>query len=535
MSLVKRTYVDQETVITAENLNAIQDAIIENEEAIEDQGEAIEGKYSKPAGGIPATDMASGVQTSLGKADSAYQKPSGGIPASDMASGVQTSLEKADTALQSSDIDGTLSEAGKAADAKKTGDELTDLRNTLNHKADMIYDTASGDIASFPDGADGLPVKDLTVGIEPVQSGTGDPSPTNVRPISGWTGCNVTRTGVNAWDEETQAGYYIIDTGQYVANPGQLCSKNFTPVKPNMQYLFRKTHNLGDILYYSLSKELIGSAINRSANYVFTTPENCYFIKMNLGSNYGSTYNHDIGINYPSTDTAYHAYTGVTLPISWQSSAGTVYGGTLDVTSGVLTVDRAMVDLGDMTWAYASGSGGYLRSDSITDIKLGDDLPTLCSIYPRSFASSLSKAPDHCFLLDGERQRIYVKDSDYTNGDVFKTAMNGQKMVYPLTSPTSTTLTPTEIETLLGQNNIWADTGDSTVEYPCDTKLYIQKINAPSDDDMIADAQIASGKYFIVNNNLYLSTTTILAGDPIKPGTNCTLTNLAAALNALNS
>ena len=75
----------------------------------------------------------------------------------------------------------------------------------------------------------------------------------------------------------------------------------------------------------------------------------------------------------------------------------------------------------------------------------------------------------------------------------------------------------------------------STVEYPCDTKLYIQKINAPSDDDMIADAQIASGKYFIVGNNLYLSTTTILAGDPIKPGTNCTLTNLAAALNALNS
>ena len=52
---------------------------------------------------------------------------------------------------------------------------------------------------------------------------------------------------------------------------------------------------------------------------------------------------------------------------------------------------------------------------------------------------------------------------------------------------------------------------------------------------MIADANIASGKYFIVNNNLYLSTAAILAGDPIKPGTNCTLTNLAAALNAINS
>ena len=58
-------------------------------------------KYDKPSGGIPSTDLASTVQTSLGKADSAYQKPSGGIPKTDLASAVQTSLDKADTALQS--------------------------------------------------------------------------------------------------------------------------------------------------------------------------------------------------------------------------------------------------------------------------------------------------------------------------------------------------------------------------------------------------------------------------------------------------
>lgn len=44
------------------------------------------GTYSKPSSGIPASDLASAVQTSLGKADSAYQKPSGGIPTSDLAS-----------------------------------------------------------------------------------------------------------------------------------------------------------------------------------------------------------------------------------------------------------------------------------------------------------------------------------------------------------------------------------------------------------------------------------------------------------------
>lgn len=58
------------------------------------------GAYVKPSGGIPSSDMASGVQTSLGKADTAYQKPSAGIPSSDMASAVQTSLGLADSAYQ---------------------------------------------------------------------------------------------------------------------------------------------------------------------------------------------------------------------------------------------------------------------------------------------------------------------------------------------------------------------------------------------------------------------------------------------------
>lgn len=70
------------------------------------------GTYSKPSTGIPKTDLASAVQTSLSKADTAlqsyteqytgtYSKPSGGIPKSDLASAVQTSLGKADSALQS--------------------------------------------------------------------------------------------------------------------------------------------------------------------------------------------------------------------------------------------------------------------------------------------------------------------------------------------------------------------------------------------------------------------------------------------------
>ena len=76
-------------------------------------------KYDKPSGGIPKTDLASAVQTSLGKADTAYQKPSGGIPKTDLASAVQTSLGKADSAVQSitatGDATGTATVSSGAA------------------------------------------------------------------------------------------------------------------------------------------------------------------------------------------------------------------------------------------------------------------------------------------------------------------------------------------------------------------------------------------------------------------------------------
>ncbi len=61
---------------------------------------AFGAKYDLPSGGIPDTDLSSGVQSSLGAADSAYQLPDGGIPKTDLANDVQASLGKADSAVQ---------------------------------------------------------------------------------------------------------------------------------------------------------------------------------------------------------------------------------------------------------------------------------------------------------------------------------------------------------------------------------------------------------------------------------------------------
>ena len=105
---------------------------LESELPTSEQKSAWSAKYDKPSSGIPKSDLASAVQTSLNKADTAlqehqdisaltnhvanndihvttdnktawnakYDKPSSGIPKSDLASDVQTSLGKADSALQ---------------------------------------------------------------------------------------------------------------------------------------------------------------------------------------------------------------------------------------------------------------------------------------------------------------------------------------------------------------------------------------------------------------------------------------------------
>lgn len=65
-----------------------------------------------------------------------------------------------------------------------------------------------------------------------------------------------------------------------------------------------------------------------------------------------------------------------------------------------------------------------------------------------------------------------------TDAAAFKTAMNGQTLVYPLAAPVSVQLTAQQLTTLLGTNNVWSDGGNVSVEYVADTKAYIAKVIA---------------------------------------------------------
>jgi hypothetical protein len=374
---------------------------------------------------------------------------------------------------------------GISAKAEQIDANTASIANLTKDKAPVITDTASGAIASFADGADGLPLKNLIVNIDPVQDlSNGDPSPENICPISGWTGMEIQQTGYNVWDEEWEVGGYAGSTGAAWDTNTRIRSKttNYISVLPNTTYYVKMpsgTNMYLDIMFYNADKTFI-SRTNPNAGTTFTTPSDAQFMRFASSAAYGTTYNHDISINYPSTDHDYHPYVGQTIPISWQTEAGTVYGGKLDVLGGKLTVYPY----------YASYNGETLTGEWISD------------------------------------RDVYA---------VGTTPTIGAQVVNIGAEGTEYQLEPHEVASLLGQNNIFADTGDVSVEYRADTKLYIERLTAPDSADMIADANITSGQYFMVGNSLYKATANIANGGQITVGTNCTRVSLAQALNEINA
>lgn len=433
------------------------------------------------------------------------------------------------------------------------GEELSSLKEDYTTILDSAYvtDTASGSIASFPDGADNVPVKSLKVAIEPVQSGSGDPSPDNVRPISGHTQAVATRTGVNVWDEEWELGGINADTGSNVTGTTQIRSKNYIPVKPGMQ-LYIKAPNqasssAGNLQgrYYDSNKQYLGYNPATEVGKVLTVPDNCYYIRFACQMYYGTTYNNDISINYPATDTDYHEGHAQTVTIDL---GDTIYGGTLDVGTGVLTVDRQIVDLGTLNWTQSNTAAGapYPHrwfSNAVSNMSGSATTANgLCNKYATVPYSGGSADPN--VILNGQRDYVcsseargYINVIDSAKDSLtpaqFKSAMDGTYIVYKLANPFEVTLTANEITTLLGQNNIWSDAGNVDVEYRADTKLYIEKLTAPTEDDMVADHAISANSFFMVGNTLYRATTAIASGATITVGTNATKLSLSEALNAL--
>lgn len=437
--------------------------------------------------------------------------------------------------------------------------QISNETTGLDTKAPVILETVSGAIASFSDGADSMQIRKIVATIKPVQEGTGDPSPDNVRPISGWTGANIYQAGLpkgytyanyitvnNAISIPTNIDFNAHDIGVICVHQplvykqyGTIYSAGYKGEAYNTTRLIFNV-NIGDYLFNNATIARVpGNFVESESSFIKTVNRfgsidvNNRTITGNTtvgsntdvtaftvgGANISVRYKYIIvkktdasggqrllvlvacrnadgiaglydlvnGAFWTTASSSDISATGdapsdlsvlynVTLSVNWQSEAGTVYSGNVDVITGKLgkTIgpnqyfksklsaysrkDENITGTGYTRYQfYPTVSGGVLVG---TNERISEKL---CSIAPYLYSDT--SATPHWYHNVYGTINLFVPDGTDENTEA--------EFIIPLATTQETQLDPQEMTTLYGQNNIWADTGDVTVEYPADTKIYI--------------------------------------------------------------
>ena len=188
------------------------------------------------------------------------------------------------------------------------------------------------------------------------------------------------------------------------------------------------------------------------------------------------------------------AQDGTTYPVSWQTEAGTVYGGTLrDNGNGTWTLTvthkNVVLDGSEIDWQLSrAGAATNCFSLAIADAYCPNRVYVQCISSHFNSPPSLPAADARANTIFFDKFGTDVELPSYLNigasSDIgqtvedFKTwlASNNVTVVYLLTTPQAYPLTAESVKTLLGDNNIFADTGDVLeLVYRADVELYIAK------------------------------------------------------------
>lgn len=358
------------------------------------------------------------------------------------------------------------------------GKEIDELTEELDGKAPAIFSTASGSMASFDNGADDMPLKSCVVSFGPIQEGEGDPSPENVRPISGRTGLSVVRAGKNLLDL-TGITLPNASTVTYVT---VFVGDNIVTLSSNAPLNSGETTNL--FLLPGNVSSGASSATNGVSNGEprMVTAINGYVtvgIRNYMGVN-ALEYNNQLEVGSEATE--YEPYKGSTYSVNWEAEAGTVYGGTLDVTSGKLTVNSALKfynGSADEGWVWSASQGrAYVIIPDAKTVGSGR-YPVICN---RGYylQGGVSVGCVFISLTAGTVRLYYYAPDTVTDLDslLIWLSENNLQIVYELAETIEYQLTPQEINTLLGTNNIWVDSGNILeVKYTADTKTYIDDLS----------------------------------------------------------
>ena len=224
---------------------------------------------------------------------------------------------------------------------------------------------------------------------------------------------------------------------------------------------------------YNFNKEYLGSL---SANGSFVpagnnggypteavaipTRHNIYYIRLGFRSNQNNnidfTSKSDMMFNISQPNTTISPHNGEYVPYSENiyslDSSLTLNGlykldtnnelycdGDTYESNGTVTRKYESVDLGSLTWKYNSSSQFFYTTISQKKPNISN---LICGRYATTNAASLTEMPDKSIRGGGTTGDVIIKDSNYTDAAVFKTAMSGVYLVYELATPTTETADP---------------------------------------------------------------------------------------------
>lgn len=253
----------------------------------------------------------------------------------------------------------------------------------------------------------------LKTTFSPKQAGTGDPSPENVRPISGWDSVQVTRCGKNLFGGEENL--WLSQTGEQTIKGAY--SSLLIPCKEGDVFTLSTSAqfapvpgNIGCVAFYNLEYEIIARTANTySKTLTVAAPSGGSYVR-------ASCYRPDndkIQFELGSTPTYYEPYQGETSTLTLPE---TIYGGTVDAVTGV----------GSKTWGYiASYNGESLPGEWISDrdVYAPGTTPTTGAqvayklATPESFKVSQVSIPslrgENTIFTNGENMDIIYKKESF--------------------------------------------------------------------------------------------------------------------------
>ena len=345
---------------------------------------------------------------------------------------------------------------------------VTDLHTTSKNIIGAINELADGgasaditteidtpsSIQTFSDGGDNIPMKSCEVAIVAVQSGTGTPSPSNPRAITGFSSVDVVVNGQNFIDFST-AQVRPVQEGSSTERVG------FAPVTLSAGvYHIRKTYS-GSTSQLYIQDYITGTNIaNNNANeFDFTLTATTNVIVRTTAQTM-EQFNLTSLLCVLKSDTTTHT---IALP-------ETIYGGTAELVGGNGSKTwESLTDLANGDWS-SQGEGDYqffaLSVSGADTTRLAE---LLCNKY-RTLTPGLTNTDDNIVGIISSGTVLRIRDKRYnaTTINDFKTSLSDCIVIFPKATPTAFTFTGANIPTLgNGQiNNVYADSGDvNALEY----------------------------------------------------------------------